>query len=111
MAVDLKQILDPAQTAVLVMECQEGIVGGAGFGALGHRAFLRLLFLLSPLPNGERVAAKRRESGATEKRTLSRLAFARHPLPQAGEGTPWVYRFTPAIASSTAQTAPVSWSA
>jgi len=36
MAVDLRQILDPTHTAVLVMECQEGIVGGAGFGALGE---------------------------------------------------------------------------
>ena len=36
MAVDLKQLLDPTHTAVLVMECQEGIVGGAGFGALGE---------------------------------------------------------------------------
>ena len=33
---DLRQILDPTHTAVLVMECQEGIVGGAGFGALGE---------------------------------------------------------------------------
>jgi biuret amidohydrolase len=36
MPVDLKQIVDPGHTAVLVMECQEGIVGGAGFGALGE---------------------------------------------------------------------------
>jgi nicotinamidase-related amidase len=33
---DLRKILDPSHTAVLVMECQEGIVGGAGFGALGE---------------------------------------------------------------------------
>jgi nicotinamidase-related amidase len=36
MAIDLREILDPSRTAVLVMECQEGIVGGAGFGALGE---------------------------------------------------------------------------
>jgi nicotinamidase-related amidase len=36
MPVDLREILDPSRTAVLVMECQEGIVGGAGFGALGE---------------------------------------------------------------------------
>ena len=36
MAVDLEHILDPAHTAVLVMECQQGIVGGPGFGALGE---------------------------------------------------------------------------
>lgn len=36
MPVDFKQILDPTHTAVLVMECQEGIVGDAGFGALGE---------------------------------------------------------------------------
>jgi len=37
MPVDLKQLLDPAHTAVLVMECQEGIVGGgAALGALGE---------------------------------------------------------------------------
>jgi biuret amidohydrolase len=36
MPVDLKHILDPTHTAVLVMECQEGIVGDAGFGALGE---------------------------------------------------------------------------
>jgi len=36
MPLDLTQLLDPAHAAVLVMECQEGIVGGAGFGALGE---------------------------------------------------------------------------
>jgi nicotinamidase-related amidase len=37
MPVDLDQLLDPARTAVLVMECQEGIVGGgAALGALGE---------------------------------------------------------------------------
>ena len=36
MPIDLKQLLDPTHSAVLVMECQEGIVGGAGFGALGE---------------------------------------------------------------------------
>ena len=37
MPVDLKQLLDPKHTAVLVMECQEGIVGGgAALGALGE---------------------------------------------------------------------------
>ena len=36
MPVDLKQLLKPADTAVLVMECLEGIVGSAGFGALGE---------------------------------------------------------------------------
>jgi nicotinamidase-related amidase len=37
MPVDLKQLLDPAHTAVLVMECQNGIIGGgAALGALGE---------------------------------------------------------------------------
>jgi nicotinamidase-related amidase len=37
MPVDLKQLLTPAHSAVLVMECQEGIVGGgAALGALGE---------------------------------------------------------------------------
>jgi len=37
MPVDLQQLLDPAHSAVLVMECQEGIVGGGGaLGALGE---------------------------------------------------------------------------
>ena len=37
MPVDLNQLLDPQHTAVLVMECQEGIVGGgAALGALGE---------------------------------------------------------------------------
>ena len=37
MPIDLKQLLDPAHSAVLVMECQEGIVGGgAALGALGE---------------------------------------------------------------------------
>jgi nicotinamidase-related amidase len=36
MPLDLKHLLNPTHTAVLVMECQEGIVGGAGFGALGE---------------------------------------------------------------------------
>lgn len=30
MAIDLKTVLDPKRTAVLVMECQEAIVGGGG---------------------------------------------------------------------------------
>jgi biuret amidohydrolase len=34
MPLDLKHLLDPARTAVLVMECQEGIIGGSG-GKLG----------------------------------------------------------------------------
>ena len=37
MPIDLKQLLAPAHSAVLVMECQEGIVGGgAALGALGE---------------------------------------------------------------------------
>src|SRR6185295_11695556 len=37
MPLDLKQLLTPAHSAVLVMECQEGIVGGgAALGALGE---------------------------------------------------------------------------
>jgi len=37
MPVDLKQLLEPRHTAVLVMECQEGIVGSAAaLGALGE---------------------------------------------------------------------------
>lgn len=37
MPIDLKALLDPAHAAVLVMECQEGIVGGgAALGALGE---------------------------------------------------------------------------
>ena len=37
MGIDLNQILNPAHTAVLVMECQEGIVGtDAALGALGE---------------------------------------------------------------------------
>jgi nicotinamidase-related amidase len=37
MAVDLKTLLAPATTAVLVMECQEGIVGeSAALGALAE---------------------------------------------------------------------------
>jgi len=38
MPVDLKALLAPAQTALLMMECQEGIIGGgaAALGALGE---------------------------------------------------------------------------
>jgi len=38
MPVDLKALLDPARTAVLVMECQQGVIGGGAgtFGALGE---------------------------------------------------------------------------
>ena len=37
MPIDLPQLLAPSQTAVLVMECQEGIVGdSATLGALGE---------------------------------------------------------------------------
>jgi nicotinamidase-related amidase len=35
MPIDLKQLLDPARSAVLLMECQQGVIGrGAGLGAL-----------------------------------------------------------------------------
>ena len=37
MPVDLKALLDPRQTALLMMECQQGIIGGgATLGALGE---------------------------------------------------------------------------
>jgi nicotinamidase-related amidase len=37
MPIALRELLDPRRAAVLVMECQEGIVGGgAGLGALGE---------------------------------------------------------------------------
>jgi len=36
MALDLKQLLDPAHTALLLMECQEGIIGGGA----GHLSAL-----------------------------------------------------------------------
>ena len=37
MPIDLKSLLAPASTALLIMECQEGIVGGgAALGALGE---------------------------------------------------------------------------
>ncbi len=37
MPVDLKALLDPRTTALLMMECQEGIIGGGGkLGALGE---------------------------------------------------------------------------
>src|SRR5262249_19838831 len=36
MPVDLKQLLTPPTTAVLVMECQNGILGPGAFGALGE---------------------------------------------------------------------------
>jgi len=37
MPVDLKALVDPAHTALLMMECQEGIIGeGAALGALGE---------------------------------------------------------------------------
>jgi len=37
MPVDLKALLDPRQTALLMMECQQGIIGGgAALGALGE---------------------------------------------------------------------------
>jgi nicotinamidase-related amidase len=40
MPIDLKQLVDPARTAVLVMECQEGVIGAAAgkLGALGEAA-------------------------------------------------------------------------
>jgi biuret amidohydrolase len=36
MPVDLDALLEPSRAAFLMMECQEGIVGGGGFGALGE---------------------------------------------------------------------------
>src|SRR5215468_11033829 len=36
MPVDLKALLAPSQAALLMMECQEGVVGGAKLGALGE---------------------------------------------------------------------------
>lgn len=36
MAVNLHSLLDPKRTALLVMECQQGVIGEGGFGALAE---------------------------------------------------------------------------
>ncbi|TMA30590.1 MAG: isochorismatase family protein, partial [Deltaproteobacteria bacterium] len=36
MPLDLQALLEPSRAAFLMMECQEGIIGGGGFGALAE---------------------------------------------------------------------------
>ena len=36
MPIDLDALLEPSHAALLMMECQEGIIGGGGFGALAE---------------------------------------------------------------------------
>lgn len=88
---NLKQLLDPAHTAVLVMECQEGVIGGGGkFGALGeavvrHGTVARIRVLLDAA-RGARVrvfylnASRRPDSAGTSANCLL-LALGRKSEP------------------------------
>lgn len=92
MAVDLQTLLAPAQTAVLVMECQEGIVGeGAALGALGeavrrHGTIAQIARVLDAArAAGVRIvycnAARRRDSaGAATNCLLLALGRKGEPL-------------------------------
>jgi biuret amidohydrolase len=92
MAVDLKQLLAPAHAAVLVMECQEGIVGGgAALGALGaaverHGTIAQIQRLLDAartvrLPIFYLTVARRADSGgATTNCLLLALGRKGEPL-------------------------------
>jgi nicotinamidase-related amidase len=92
MPLDLKQLLDPAHTAVLVMECQEGVIGGGGrLGALGeavarHGTVARIRRLLDAARGaGVRVfylnAARRPDSaGASANCLLLALGRKSEPL-------------------------------
>jgi nicotinamidase-related amidase len=87
----LKQLVDPARTAVLVMECQEGVIGGGGrLGALGeavarHGTVARVRRLLDAArAAGVRVfylnASRRPDSAGTSTNCLL-LALGRKSEP------------------------------
>jgi biuret amidohydrolase len=91
MPLDLKQLLAPAHTAVLVMECQEGVIGGGGkLGALGdavarHGTVARIRRLLDAARGaGVRVfylnASRRSDSAGTSANCLL-LALGRKSEP------------------------------
>jgi len=91
MPIDLKQLVDPGRTAVLVMECQEGVIGGGGkLGALGdavarHGTVARIGALLEAARGaGARVfylnASRRPDSAGTSMNCLL-LALGRKSEP------------------------------
>jgi nicotinamidase-related amidase len=91
MPIDLKSILDPSRTAVLVMECQEAIVGGAGrLSALAdavqqHGTLDRIAALLSAartksVPIFYLTVARRADSGGATANCLL-LALGRKGTP------------------------------
>ena len=91
MPIDLGQLLDPAHSAVLVMECQQGVIGrGVGLGALpeaverhGTIANIRRV-LDAARAVGVRVFylnAARRADGAGSKANCALLALGRKSEP------------------------------
>jgi len=91
MPIDLKSVLDPTHTAVLVMECQEAIVGGAGrLSALAeavqqHGTIDRIAALLNAararqVPIFYLTVARRADSGGATANCLL-LALGRKGTP------------------------------
>ena len=91
MPIDLRQLLDPAHSAVLVMECQQGVIGrGANLGALAeaverHGTVGNIRRVLDAArAAGVRVFylnAARRADGAGSKANCALLALGRKSEP------------------------------
>jgi nicotinamidase-related amidase len=91
MAIDLKSLLDPAHAAVLVMECQEAIVGGGGrlnaladavreHGTIGHIATVLAAARARNVPIFYLTVARRADSGGSTANCLL-LAIGRKGTP------------------------------
>jgi nicotinamidase-related amidase len=91
MAIDLKQVLRPTHSALLLMECQEGIIGGGGrLGALAeavarHRTIAQIAQVLGTarqarVPVFYLTVARRADSAGTTANCLL-LALGRKGTP------------------------------
>src|SRR5512143_3305136 len=91
MAIDLKSLLDPSHTAVLVMECQEAIVGGGGrlsalaeavqqHGTIGHIARVIAAARTKNIPVFYLTVGRRADSGGSAANCLL-LALGRKGTP------------------------------
>lgn len=99
MPVDLRTLLEPARTALLIMECQEGVVGdGAALGALGeavrrHGTIARIARVLHAARSAKAhvvhcTMARRPDGGGAAVNCLLLAAARKAPGPGLLPGSP-----------------------